>query len=92
MATATIDVTARNIATIQGIYEAFGRGDVPAILAVIADDCAWENWNDNSAQKAGVPWMQAGRGPAAVGAFFQAISSWAPECFEGVSSKLAAAG
>ena len=30
-----------NIATVQGIYEAFGKGDVPAILAVLADDVAW---------------------------------------------------
>ncbi len=82
MSTATIDSTARNTATVGAIYEAFGRGDVPAILALIADDCAWENWADNSAQKAGVPWMQAGTGPSGVGAFFQAISAWQPNRFE----------
>ena len=27
-----------NLATIQGIYEAFGSGDVDAILAAVADD------------------------------------------------------
>src|SRR4051794_29899804 len=27
-----------NLATVEGIYEAFGKGDVPAILDVLADD------------------------------------------------------
>jgi hypothetical protein len=27
-----------NLATVQGIYEAFGRGDIPAILDAVADD------------------------------------------------------
>ena len=45
-----------NVATVQKIYEAFGKGDVPAILAVLADDVEWESWEDNSSVKAGVPW------------------------------------
>jgi uncharacterized protein len=31
-----------NIETVKGVYEAFGRGDIPAILEVIADDIEWE--------------------------------------------------
>ena len=46
-----------NLATVQGIYEAFGKGDVPAILDVLANDIEWESWADNSAVNAGVPWM-----------------------------------
>ena len=42
-----------NAATVQGIYEAFGKGDVPAILDVLADDVEWEAWEDNSAVNAG---------------------------------------
>jgi uncharacterized protein len=59
-----------NIATVQAIYEAFGRGDVPSILEHLADDVAWESWADNSAQKAGVPWLLPRTGKAAVAEFF----------------------
>jgi hypothetical protein len=43
-----------NAATVVGLYEAFGRGDVPAVLAALADDVRWEHWADNTAQRAGV--------------------------------------
>src|SRR5512142_2416421 len=59
-----------NLAVVGGVYEAFGRGDIDAILATIADDCAWENWLANSAQQAGVSYLQAQAGPAGVAAFF----------------------
>ena len=39
-----------NVATIQSVYEAFGRGDIPAILEVVSADAAWEHWSDNTAQ------------------------------------------
>lgn len=63
-----------DLTVIGAIYEAFGKGDIPTILGHLADDVRWEEWSDNSAQKAGVPWMQAGRGQAGVLAFFQALS------------------
>ncbi len=44
-----------NLATIQGIYEAFGKGDVPAILEVLDERVEWEAWENNSAVNAGVP-------------------------------------
>ncbi len=59
-----------NLATAQMIYEAFGRGDVPAILDVCSDDVAWENWEDNRAQKSGIPIMQARSGKPGVAEFF----------------------
>jgi ketosteroid isomerase-like protein len=34
-----------NIATVQSLYEAFGRGDIPAILDMQADDVTWETWD-----------------------------------------------
>ena len=55
---------------VQGIYGAFQRGDIPAILAVLSEDVAWEAWSGNSAQAAGVPWLKGGTGKAAVVAFF----------------------
>jgi ketosteroid isomerase-like protein len=62
-----------NLGTVQGIYEAFGEGDVPAILAVLADDVEWEAWEDNSAVKAGLPWMVPRHGKQDVAHFFEAI-------------------
>lgn len=61
------------LTTVSAIYEAFGRGDVPAILAHLADDARWEEWPDNSAQKAGVPWMLSRQGKAGALEFFQAV-------------------
>ncbi|MGK5114773.1 nuclear transport factor 2 family protein [Geodermatophilus sp. CPCC 205506] len=71
-----------NAATVAGIYAAFGRGDVPAILGALADDVHWEDWADNSAQRAGVAHMVPRRGPAEVAAFFQVVGSWTMERFE----------
>lgn len=62
-----------NLATVGKIYEAFGRGDVPAILALVAEDVRWEEWADNSAQQAGTPWLQARHGKAGVAAFFATL-------------------
>lgn len=64
-----------SLAIVQSIYAAFGQGDVPAILDRLADDVHWEAWDDNSAQKAGVPWLQPRRGKAGVLAFFQLLGA-----------------
>ena len=58
------------------MYAAFGRGDVPAILARLAPDVGWEDWADNHAQKAGVPWLKSLRGRDAVPQFFQLLSTY----------------
>jgi len=60
-----------NLATVQTIYEAFGKGDIPAILDVLADDVEWEAWADNSAVKAGVPTMVPRHGKDEVVKFFE---------------------
>ena len=60
-----------NLATVGKIYEAFGKGDVPTILDVLADDVEWEDWESNSAVAAGVPWMIPRHGKAEVGKFFE---------------------
>ncbi len=62
-----------HLATVGAIYEAFGKGDVPTILGHMADDVRWEEWDDNSAQAAGVPWLQARSGRDGVLAFFQVM-------------------
>ncbi len=75
-----------NLATAQQIYEAFGRGDIPALLDRVADDVEWEDWSSpNAAQEAGVPWMLRRSGKDGVAEFFQAVSenlefhSYAPQ-------------
>ncbi|MBM3777634.1 MAG: hypothetical protein FJW23_05250 [Acidimicrobiia bacterium] len=57
--------------TVLAIYEAFGRGDVPAILAKLADGVAWE-YGVNSTE---VPWLQPRRGRDGALAFFQSLSA-----------------
>ena len=65
-----------NIATINRIYEAFGRGDIPAIIKFLADNVQWEQWADNSSQKAGVPWMQARKGKDGAFEFFRIVGEF----------------
>src|SRR5436853_1221911 len=62
-----------NLATVQRIYEAFGKGDVPTILDTLADDVEWEAWEDNSAVKAGVPWLMARHGKQDVARSFETV-------------------
>jgi ketosteroid isomerase-like protein len=64
-----------NLTTVQGIYEAFGRGDIPAILDAVADDVAWEQWEHNSAQDAGVPALLARKGKDGVAEFFGVVGT-----------------
>lgn len=61
---------AENLATAGRIYEAFGKGDVPAILAELADDVQWESWADNRAQAAGISYLQPRQGKQGAAAFF----------------------
>jgi uncharacterized protein len=59
------------IERVQQIYGAFGRGDVPAILAELADDVEWEY----STFPSPVPWLQPRKGRADVAQFFQALQA-----------------
>lgn len=62
-----------HLAVINTIYEAFGKGDIPTILEQMAEDVQWEQWADNSAQRAGVPWLAPRSGKAGVLEFFQVL-------------------
>lgn len=62
-----------HLATVDMIYDAFGKGDLPTILDCVADDVRWEAWDDNRAQAAGVPWLQERHGKEGVLAFFQVM-------------------
>ncbi len=63
-----------NLLTVKEIYEAFGKGDVPTILSKLADDVDWELWEDNSVQKADVPYLRNKKGVEGVIEFFQEVA------------------
>jgi uncharacterized protein len=65
-----------NLATIQAIYEAFGRGDIPFILSKLSDDVQWEHWDDNAAVSSGkIPYLKPRTGRAGAGEFFESLAS-----------------
>jgi len=51
--------------TIQAMYGAFGRGDIPALLAMLTDDVHWEHKGS-----IGLPYMGVFRGKQAVAQWF----------------------
>ena len=73
MTATTADRSTANLMTVKEIYDAFGRGDIPAILGKIAPGCRWESWENNRAQREGVPTLQPRTGPEGVAQFFAAV-------------------
>jgi ketosteroid isomerase-like protein len=68
-----------NIKMVSTAYEAFGRGDIPALLDLIDDDCDWGV--EASAQIA--PYYGIRHGKGEILAFFQELgSTFAVERFE----------
>lgn len=53
------------------IYEAFGRGNVPAILDSLDDDVSW----DEGIRDTGIPYLLPGRGSEHVVGFFQRVAA-----------------
>jgi ketosteroid isomerase-like protein len=60
-----------HLAAIQRLYAAYGRGDLDAVLAELADDVDWAA----EAASASVPWYGRYQGRSEVARFFQAIVS-----------------
>jgi uncharacterized protein len=58
-----------NLATVRGVYEAFGTGDIDTILAAVADDVDWAV----DAEPVG-PWYGQRKGREGVASFFADIS------------------
>ena len=58
-----------DIQTIQAIYSAFGKGDVPAILASLAPDAEFSFAGGSP----NVPWHGPWRGPEGIQRFFTAM-------------------
>jgi uncharacterized protein len=60
-----------NIKTIAEVYQAFGRGDVAAILDAVTDDVDWAA----EAASTAAPWYGVRHGKDAVAAFFSDFGS-----------------
>ena len=66
----------KNLETVQAIYQAFGKGDVPFIVSKASDDVKWEAWADNTAVKSGkVPYLKTRFGKAGVAEFFASMAA-----------------
>ncbi len=65
------------IAACKAMYEAFGRGDVPAILEHMADDIALDDWTGNTAVDSGLlNNMRPRFGKEGARAFFAALQAY----------------
>lgn len=61
----------QHVQTVQEIYEAFGRGDVPFILGRLREDISW----DQGIRDTGLEYLRAGSGVEHVGRFFESLGS-----------------
>jgi len=59
------------VQTIKRVYEAFGRGDVPTVVASVADDVDWATETSSTL----APWYGVRHGKDGVTSFFQAFGS-----------------
>jgi uncharacterized protein len=63
----TAEKTMSNVESVNAIYDAFGRGDVAAILVQLADDVEW----DQDAPGYGIPIYEPGVGKKHAKRFFE---------------------
>jgi uncharacterized protein len=59
-----------NVETVQGLYAAFGRGDLPASLGMLADDEVWESEGPAIISYSGIR-----HGKAEAAGFFQGLGA-----------------
>ena len=59
-----------NIALIQKLYAAFGKGDVPTLLEYMSDDI---DWGIEAEVSTAVPWHGTGTGKKFAAKFFEAL-------------------
>ena len=59
-----------NVDTVKQMYEAFARGDVPAILDKLDENVEWET----TIPVEGVPWLQPRRGREKIAGFFESLA------------------
>jgi ketosteroid isomerase-like protein len=46
-----------NVALVKGIYEAFGRGEIPAVLGAMSPDIRWHEAEGNPYMPSGEAWV-----------------------------------
>ena len=63
-----------NVETVKAMYEAFGRGDVEAIVERVTDDVDWST----DAATASAPWYGPKHGKDGVRSFFEGIVQTGP--------------
>ena len=63
-----MDKPLSTLSVVQDAYQAFGRGDVPAILALVSDDVDWKFCGAR-----GMPYTGTFRGRQSVGGWFASI-------------------
>jgi ketosteroid isomerase-like protein len=72
----------KNIDTVKDMYECFGRGDMPGILAHLREDVEWGyGIMENS-----VPWHNQFKGRDTVPSFFEALCAFDMLHFEPVTT------
>lgn len=71
MAVVETSTQQRNIASVQHIYDCFGRGDVPGILSCLSDGVEW--WH--AGNPAIIKYAGAFNGKDGVAQFFQALGA-----------------
>jgi len=68
------DMSDRRTQLIQDVYGAFGRGDIPAVLARLAEGVDWAvNVDPNVPGVSEIPWLKRCRGRAEVAEFFRSL-------------------
>jgi ketosteroid isomerase-like protein len=51
------EATMGNVEVVKGVYEAFGRGDIPSVLAAFDPDIEWREAEGNPYEPEGNPWF-----------------------------------
>jgi ketosteroid isomerase-like protein len=83
MSAATTDISAEHATAVAAIYEAFGRGDLDALVAPLAEDVSWDaDWSQHFAQNAGLDMFRARRGKAEARQFFEALAAFEVHDFQ----------
>jgi ketosteroid isomerase-like protein len=68
--------------TVAAAYEAFATGDVPGLLAMLADDVSLEDHGvPSAAQQAGHPLLRLRRGKDEAASFFAEVGALTPYAF-----------
>lgn len=65
---ASQDVTQATRERVTALYAAYGRGDMAAVMAGLAEDIAWTSLGD------GAPWCGSWRGREGVAGYFAAVT------------------